>query len=465
MSALSNLLPLLPLAGVVAVVCLGLRSRPNASLLLALAAVAGSTLGLGASDPIGSVCGLVVLLSSFMSLAVSFDDLERHRLDGCWFSCLTLCATGGALGLVLANDLAVMVASFEVLVLSVGALCALRKDARESQEAALKYFSYGGFASAFVLFGSGLVLGEVGHGEVSLSFETVAQAFGTGRVSALGWTGVAFVLSGMGFMSALVPFHMWVPDVSEGAPPPAAAFIATVVKAAAFGGWLRLLTVTLSGGAPDALPGALETLAALTLVVGSLLVLRQRSVKRMLAYLSVTHSGFVMMAVANWVQSPQPTPVASVCFYLLGYSAMMIGAFAVAGFLESNDERPEESAAELLAGLGARRPALGLALTVFFLGLAGVPPSAGFVGRLGFFSSALPTLSFGLVAAAVFASLLCGYVCFRWVALMFMAPGRKRESRSLGWRLRPGLVLCVLVTLGAGIAAEPILHWMGRGAF
>src|SRR5574342_525571 len=290
----------------------------------------------------------------------------------------------------MATDLLVAFVASEVMSLSVYALAAWMRRGRKPAAAAFKYFILGAFSSALFLYGTALVFGATG----STRLADVAR--GGGGPLLLG--GLALDTAGLAFKVAAVTFHVWTPDVYEGAPAPVTAFMAAGVKAAAFAVLARTMLAAFAG-APAApaggFGGLLALLAVLTMAGGNLLAVPQRSVKRMLAYSSIAHAGYLVVGVvAAGRAAARQQALASVLFYLAIYTASAIGAFAVVGALERRGSTPSdepEDAWDLdrLAGLGRRRPLLAAAMAVFMLSLAGVPPTAGFVAKLLVFKAAV----------------------------------------------------------------------------
>ncbi len=283
-----------------------------------------------------------------------------------------------------------------------------------------------------------------------------------GELSPLGQIAVVLILAALAFKVAAAPFHLWAPDVYEGAPTPATGFMAVCVKAAAIAGLCRFLasTVTAKGPASAAVIHLFEVLAVLTMLVGNLVAIRQTDLKRMLAYSSIAHAGYLLVGVVAFVAKPDGTSLFALGYYLLGYAGMTLGAFGVALCLEKKEDRGQHLALERLVGTAHRHPALGLAMAIFMFSLAGVPPTAGFFGKLALFSSAIEAGRVGVVVLAVIASAIGAYYYLRVLVVMYMrgkASSFLEITRS-GW-LSSGLLLASVATLILGIAPQRLLSF------
>ncbi|MEM6734054.1 MAG: NADH-quinone oxidoreductase subunit N, partial [Myxococcota bacterium] len=367
----------------------------------------------------------------------------------------------GILVVTFSGGLLVLFIGVEILGLSVALLSGLHRGARRSQEAAWKYFSYSAFASAFVLFGVALIYGEVGRvtGSASLAFDEIGYVFMGQTASLLGWIGAGFVVGGLSFKLAAVPFHMWAPDVFDGAPTRTTGFMAVAVKAAACAGLLRFISAALVSCdvRNETFVQAIELIAILTMVVGNLLAIRQTSVKRMLAYSSIAHTGYVFVGLAAFVANPESGATAAVGYYLLGYTAMTLGALGVVLVVERADPGYEGLDTERLAGLAMNHPVLSAAMAVFMVSLAGLPPTTGFLGKVAVFSAAIESGRWEVVLFAVFASVIGVYCYLRVVAVMFMREATNSLVTIRSWWLFGGLAVCAALSIGLGVMPEPAL--------
>jgi NADH-quinone oxidoreductase subunit N len=314
----------------------------------------------------------------------------------------------------------------------------LRRETR-STEAALKYFLLGAFATGFLLYGIAFFYAATG----STRLDVIAQAVARDGLGPYTVLGIALVLVGLGFKVALIPFHVWAPDVYEGAPTAVSAFMAVGVKAAAFAALARVFMAAL-GQASASWVGLLWVLAALTMTVGNVTALLQRSVKRMLAYSSIAHAGYALVGVVAATRDGG----AALLFYLATYVFMTLGAFAVLIALGRRGE-PNEDLADW-AGVGFRHPALGLSMAVFMLSLAGIPPTAGFAGKFYLFTAAVDAGHVGLAVIGVLNSLVSVYYYLGVLVSMYMAEGTSAVPRPAS---RP----CLLATILLSVAATLVL--------
>lgn len=383
----------------------------------------------------------LVLIGTALAILVSVDQLERRGLAHPEYYPLMLLSAIGAIVMGSAGDLITLVLGLEILSLPVYALSAWRTSSRSSQEAGMKYFLLGAFASAVLIYGAALVFGASG----SFVYADISSALAAGAPLALASVGGLLVLGGLAFKAALAPFHQWAPDVYTGAPTTVTTFMSVVVKTAAFAALIRMLTAL----APDLAPWlttALAVMVALTLLVGNLGALLQRGLKRMLAYSAVAHAGYIGLALLDHSQAGLQATV----WYLSAYTFMNVGAFAVLALLTRGDDGGDEI--ENLAGLGRRRPLLALCMTLFMLSLAGIPPLAGFAGKLMVFQSAIAAGYTWLAVLGILTSVIAIVYYFRVVGVMYFAPapeGREEhESYSRSGGLAIGLAVLGTVLLG-----------------
>ena len=350
----------------------------------------------------------VVLLGTALAVLVSYDQLGRLDMDHPEYYPLMLLSALGAMVMAAAGDLVTLLLGLEVLSLPVYVLSAWRPQARQSEEAGMKYFLLGAFGSAVLVYGAALLYGAAG----SFVYADVAAALAGGSLLSLATLGAAFVLVGLSFKAALAPFHQWSPDVYTGAPTPVVTFMSVVVKAAAFAALLRVAATV----APEVSPWLQDALAvavAATLVVGNLAALVQRGVKRMLAYSAVAHAGYLGLAVL----APDHGGVEAAVWYLTAYTLMNAGAFAVLSLVVDRNDQGDD--VERFAGLGQTRPGLALALTVFLLSLGGIPPLAGFAGKVMVFSAAVEAGYVWLALLGILTSVVALVYYFRVVAAMY----------------------------------------------
>jgi NADH-quinone oxidoreductase subunit N len=375
-------------------------------------AVTGGTV---AADEYALFFQALLVAIAIVAVLQSPSYLRANDLDRGEYYALVLFSLVGMLGLVSTLELVSMFVALEIMSIALYGLAGMRRTHVESQESALKYFVTGAFSSAFFLYGVALLYGLSG----STSLDRIAAALAQTPGSPLAVLGAAMLLVGFGFKVATVPFHMWTPDVYEGAPTTVTALMAAGVKAAAFGALLRVFLGSLPAAAAD-WQKAVAVLALVTMIVGNLAALAQTSLKRMLAYSSVAHAGYLLTAL---VAAPGLAAEA-VLFYLVAYAAVNLGGFGVFAAL-SRDGREPLSVSDL-SGLSDRHPVLAAALTVFLVSLAGVPVSAGFVGKFYLFGAAVSAGRGGVVLAVVgvLMSVVSAYYYLRPVVAMYMRDPR-----------------------------------------
>ncbi|WP_326598523.1 NADH-quinone oxidoreductase subunit NuoN [Streptomyces sp. NBC_01803] len=374
---------------------------------------------------------------------------------------LLLFAIGGMLLFPMANDLLILFISLEILSLPLYLLCALARRRRLlSQEAAVKYFLLGAFASAFLLFGITMLYGYAG----TLSYAGIADVVSgrpaemdPGLASTMGndallLIGGAMVMMGLLFKVGAVPFHMWTPDVYQGAPTPVTGFMAAATKVAAFGALLRLLYVVLPGLRWDWEP-VMWGVAIASMVVGAVIAITQTDVKRLLAYSSIAHAGFILSGVV----AVSEEGVSSVLFYLASYSFVTLGAFAVVTLVR--DAGGEATHLSKWAGLGRRSPLLAAVFALFLLAFAGIPLTSGFAGKFAVFRAAADAGAMGLVIVGVLASAIAAFFYIRVIVLMFFSePKADGPSVVIPSPLTMSVVgLAAAVTVVLGVAPQYFL--------
>ena len=396
-----------------------------------------------------TVCGGLAL-----SALVGAPWLHARGAERGEFYALILFAACGMCLLGSAADLLVAFIGIEVMSLSTYALAAWMRRGRKPAEAAFKYFLLGAFSSALFIYGAALVYGATG----STLFSSIGRASGP-----LLTTGLGLVGAGLAFKIAAVPFHLWTPDVYEGAPTPVTAFMAAGVKTAAFAVLTRLLVVVFAaaGLGSGTFVKVVAVLALLTMLFGNLLALPQRSVKRMLAYSSIAHAGYLLVGIVSaGAAGAREGALSSVLFYLAAYTATVIGAFAVVGALERRAAPGEEpsDAWDLtrLAGLARRRPGLAFAMAVFMISLAGVPPSAGFIAKLLVFKAAISAQAYGLAVVGVLTSALGAYYYLRVVVYMYMRAPEAGDEPVLSPALTVALTASALAVVVLGVGPESV---------
>jgi len=363
---------------------------------------------------------------------------------------LFMFSVGGMLVFVAANDLLVMFVALEIMSLPLYLLAGMARRRRLlSQEAALKYFVLGAFSSAFFLFGTALLYGYSG----TVSF-TGIQAHITAQPQMLGLllAGIAFLVVGLLFKVSAVPFHAWAPDVYQGSPTPITAFMAAAVKVAAFGAMLRVMYVALGGAVWDWRP-VFWVIAALTFFVGSIIALAQTDIKRMLAYSSIAHAGFLLLGVA----SVSREALAATMFYLVTYGLATVGAFGLISLVRN--ESGEATSLDAWRGIGKKSPAVAGAFSLFLLSFAGIPLTAGFVGKFSIFASAAAAGSVWLVFLAVLASAIAAFFYVRVIVVMYFSEPTEKTADVVmpSWATTGAIVVGVAVTIALGVFPQPVL--------
>jgi NADH-quinone oxidoreductase subunit N len=375
---------------------------------------------------------------------------------------LTMFAIGGMLLFVAANDLLTMFIALEVFSLPLYLLCALARRRRLlSQEAALKYFMLGAYASAFFLFGVALIYGFTGGvaGGAGVDFATIHAAVGNSSASpVLLFAGLALLSIGLLFKTAAAPFHVWTPDVYQGAPTPITGFMAACTKVAAFGALLRVLYVAFAGAAWDFTP-VLGGVAVLTMLVGAVLAVTQTDIKRLLAYSSVANAGYLLVGVLALSKAG----LSSTMFYLVAYGFTVIAAFGVVTLVR--DEDGEATHLSRWAGLGRRSPLYAGLFTFILLAFAGIPLTSGFTSKFAVFGAALDGGHTWLVIAGVLTSMILAFPYLRVVVMMWLSePAESTPTVAVpGGLTAAALMIGVAATLVLGVAPAPLLD-LANGA-
>jgi NADH-quinone oxidoreductase subunit N len=370
---------------------------------------------------------------------------------------LLMFSVGGMLLFPAANDLLTMFVALEVLSLPLYLVCGLARHRRLlSQEAALKYFLLGAFSSAFFLYGAALLYGYAG----SVKLQDIATAVAKNQHgNALLYAGIALLVMGLLFKVGAAPFHMWTPDVYQGAPTPITGFMAAATKIAAFGALLRVLDVALLGSVSIWRP-VIEAVAIITMVVGGILALTQRDIKRMLAYSAILNAGYIIIGLASTTSQG----ISAILFYLPVYGIAIVGAFAVVTLVR--DSGGEATDLSRWAGLGKSHPIPAALLSVFLLAFAGIPFTSVFVGKFAVFQAALAAGAPQLVIVAVLASALAAFFYLRVVVVMFFSEplpdGPSIANPSIA--VKAALAVAALATVAMGIAPAVLLHLSNASA-
>lgn len=399
--------------------------------------------GMIAIDGFRLFANWIFLAAAALSILISFAYVYRQRLQAGEFYALILLSTAGMMFMAGARDLIVVFLGLEVMSIAVYALTAFNRRDRRSAEAGLKYFLLGAFSTGFFLYGITLVYGATGSTNLVHIGESIASGAASSTLTLIG---AAMLVIGFGFKVSAVPFHMWTPDVYEGAPAPVTAFMSGAVKAAAFVAFLRVFYVGFEAVHADLFP-IFWWLAAITMVVANLVALLQRNVKRMLAYSSIAHAGYLMVAITAANQAA----AAGLLFYLLIYTVMNIGAFAVVIAVAHQGE--ERLDVEDYAGFGWEQPALGVFLTIFLLSLAGFPGTGGFMGKIYLLQGGADAQLWYLMAILVLTTIASYWYYLRLAWHMWMKPAARPGQH--------GLVLTPLPMKVALVASVAVVLYLG----
>jgi len=436
----------MPIAGLGAV---GLVGAAVASLLLWNHNTA--SFGVVVADNFGLFVTWILIIVGLLTLAFSGPTIERERLPGGEYYTLVLFALAGMMLMATATDLLVIFLALEVLSLAVYVLTGIRRDSPASTEAALKYFLLGAFSSAFFLYGIALTYGLAGSTRLDkIGSLIAAQALAPTPMQLLA---LGLLLVGFAFKVSAVPFHMWTPDAYEGAPPAVTGFMSTGVKAAAFAAFVRVFLAAFEPLQREWWP-VLWGIAAATMIVGTVVGVAQSNVKRMLAYSSIAHGGYLLVALL----SANDVGKGAVLFYLLAYAITNLGAFGVIAVLETSDH-PNDQVRDY-AGLWDTHPVLAGLMTLFLLSLGGFPPMAGFIAKWYVFSAAVKAGYTGLAIIGVLTSVVSVFFYLRIVVMMYMTPTDSPARFPLVPRVAgAALVVSALLIFYLGLLPTQVLDW------
>ena len=417
-----------------------------------------------------------ILICSAVALFSLMADgyVQRERLGGPEIHVLALLSASGGLLMAYANDLLVLFLGLEILSIALYVMAGYHRRRTESGEAAIKYFVLGSFSSAIFLYGVALMYGATGTTRLDQVNGTLTAMLEGGADRSLALAGMALMIVGLGFKVAAVPFHTWTPDVYQGSPSPVTGFMAAAAKAAGFAGLLRVLAFGLEPLARDWRP-IVWALAVLTLVAGSVLAIVQSDVKRMLAYSSINHAGYVLLGVyAN-----NDDGVAASQYYLLTYAFTVLGSFAVVSVVAGRGDAT--TGIDDYRGLYLRKPLLAVAFTILLAAQAGVPLTTGFLAKFSVIQAATTANDYSLGIIAMLVTAVAAFFYLRLIFVMYTAPeGVDEEHAGAGGsvavlsrertvlRVRPAtaatIATSVAVTVGAGLWAGPLLDLAQRTA-
>ena len=400
----------------------------------------------------------ILCFAAGMTCAMSMHYVEENAIPAGEYYALILFATVGMMLMAAGTDLIVIFLGLETMSMAVYVLAGILRQQARSNEAALKYFLLGAFASGFLLYGIALIYGATGSVQLDKIASHISTQVHDGNVSLLLLAGIALLIVGFGFKVAAVPFHAWTPDVYEGAPTTITAFMAVGVKAAAFASFARIF-MSAFGAVQEQWQWLLWVLAVVTMIVGNVTALVQNNVKRMLAYSSIAHAGYLLVAMVAGGE----TGGAALMYYLVAYGLMNMGAFAVVVAVGHKGAANEEF--DDYAGLGFRYPGLALAMTIFMLSLTGIPPLVGFTGKFYVFSAAVKSGFIWLAVIGVLNSVVSAYYYIRVIVTMYMYDG---EKQIVPLSSRPALAsaigIAALATILVGVFPAASM-WRARTGF
>ena len=394
---------------------------------------------------------ILFLGSGLAAIALAFDYLRRMEIDRGEYYILLLFSISGMILMSQANDLIVVFLALELLSIPLYVLSGFARPRVDSEEAALKYFLMGAFAGGFVVFGVALVFGATGTTNLSAIVTSINSNIANMQLLIIG---AALVLVGMGFKVAVVPFHMWTPDVYQGAPSSVSAFMSVGAKAAGFAALLRIFITAFPSLASE-LTMVFWTISALTMFLGNVVAIAQSNIKRLLAYSSIAHAGFIMMALVPFGNAAvSPEVVSASLFYLVAYAFTSLGAWAVVIALE----KAEGGGLTLddYAGLGRKYPLLAASMAIFMLSFTGIPPTLGFMGKFYLFRTVIEGGYMGLALIGVFTSLISAYYYLRVIVIMYMREGEPAARKEFWVQFTAAAAAVLVVVLS--LAAEPLLN-------
>ncbi|CAA9255844.1 MAG: NADH-ubiquinone oxidoreductase chain N [uncultured Chloroflexi bacterium] len=423
--------------------------------------------GMVIADNFTQFFNLLFVFITVVTVLLSQTQLEREDFHAGEFYSLLLFSAAGMMLMAGAADLIMVFLGIELLSISLYIMTGFSRYRLESEEASIKYLLLGSFATGFLLMGIALVYGATAStnlGCVAQSLgarsafatdacPTIVAPFAGGRAPVILLAGMGMLLVGLGFKAAVAPFHLWTPDVYEGAPTAVTAYMSVAAKAAAFAAMVRVFLIAFPTLIAD-WSGMIAVIAGLTMIVGNTVAIAQTNIKRMLAYSSIAHAGYILVAVV----AASEFGIQSVLFYSLAYTLMNLGAFAIVILLGRRGEENEQLAD--YAGLGYRQPALGALMAIFMLSLAGIPPTAGFVGKFYIFSSAIQAGQIPLAIVGVLASVVSVYFYLRVIYLMYMVEPTREYAAPLRARWAYGAAIVTAAgVIALGLYPIPLLDW------
>ncbi|MFN8846664.1 MAG: NADH-quinone oxidoreductase subunit N [Bdellovibrionales bacterium] len=447
------------------------EQRPIATLsqaLLGILAAAGLLISFGGDgvtafndvlvfDGITLTTGLIALASGAGALILMYENPATRGVQFSELVFLTLSSILGMMILISALDLLMIFIGLETMSLALYVMIGMSHEQRLSKESAFKYFVLGSFASAIFLFGVSFVFGTGGSTNILQLLESTVQLIQSNRLFLFG---IVLVVVGFCFKVSIAPFHAWTPDVYQGAPTPHTAFMATAVKVVSFAAFLRIVA-TRPLVASESLFDILQWLAVITMLVGNMAAILQNNLKRMLAYSSIAHSGYILVGLLTaGISENGSFAASSVIFYLFAYSIMTIGAFALVSMMEKTEDHTLE--VDDLAGFAKKSPALALCFAIFMISLAGLPPSLGFFSKFYLFNAAIGEGLIWLAVWGVLNSVISVYYYLRPIVVMYMRPGEADVSHSGHFATAITIIVTAALTLLLGLVSGPLLEWVEK---
>ena len=379
-------------------------------------------------DGFSTFVNTLLLFSGLMAISIAYAYIKRRGIERGEYYSLILFSIVGMMLMAQARDLIIVFIALEMLSIPLYVLAAIDNSNTKSEEAGIKYFLLGAFSGGFVVYGIALVFGATG----STAFTEIAASIATGNADTLlVLAGSALILVGFGFKVGAVPFQMWTPDVYEGAPTSVTAFMAAGAKIAGFSALMRVFSTAFPDIATDIAP-VLAVIAALTMIVGNLAAVSQKNIKRMLAYSSIAHAGYILMAFVAFANPElRADAISAGIFYLVAYAITSFGAWAIVISLE-DPETGEGLALEDYAGLGRTKPLMAVAMTIFMLSLTGIPPTLGLIGKIYLFRVVVEAQFMWLAIIGILTSLISAYYYLRVIVIMYMKEGEPKTT-SESW--------------------------------
>jgi len=396
-----------------------------------------SLYGMFVTDGFGAFAKMLVLVGSALTLIISMRHNEHERIARPEYPVLVLLSTTGMMMMISANDLISLYVGLELQSLALYVIASFQRDSLRSTEAGLKYFVLGALASGMLLYGASMVYGFAG----STNFDVLAKSLAGGGTASIGLIiGIVLIAVGLAFKVSAVPFHMWTPDVYEGAPTPVTAFFAVAPKIAAMALFIRVM-VGPFGGLVHEWRQVIWFISVASMLLGSFAAINQRNIKRLMAYSSIGHVGYALIGLA----AGTAIGVRGVLVYLAIYLFMNVGTFAVILCMRRDGKLVE--GIDELAGLSRTQPSLALALGIFMFSMAGIPPLAGFFAKIYVFFAAINAGLYGLAVIGVLTSVVGAFYYLRIVKLMYFDEPAGAFDRPIGREMQAVLVLCALVIL------------------